>query len=286
MRPPRCRCARRCPSRRPSRSRRARRSTPSAAGTGIIRPQPLWSPTKIRLSARRARSCGRASSAAPIRATAGRCRPRPASAARGAIGRPTVETSQRAGVGQLRRRRPPAVRAGRARAAHRVRPRGVVRGEAAQLGRPGREAGVGHPERLEDPLAQHLGQRRARDPLDQHAGHRRAGVVAPARSPGWSSSGRLAEPGDPLVGGEIRGGHGGPSVLRPSSCLGPLDRVGAGDHDRAEAEVEGQHVLDGDGPLGRDRVVELGVQGRSTRARPARAATVRRGRRAPSPRPR
>ncbi len=49
----------------------------------------------------------------------------------------------------------------------------------------------------------------------------------------------------------------GPSVRETELDLGVLNRIGAGRrHDVAEAQAEGQQVLDGDGPLGRHRVVE------------------------------
>src|ERR1700722_14248181 len=55
-----------------------------------------------------------------------------------------------------------------------------------------------------------------------------APVLYRQTSPGWSSSGRLPSPAIHWSGGGGVGGHGGPSVLRPSSASAPMAGRGAG----------------------------------------------------------
>jgi hypothetical protein len=61
-------------------------------------------------------------------------------------------------------------------------PRHSRRERGAHLGGGHGEPGVRHAERLEHPLAEHLGERRPRDPLDQDARDCGPGVVSPCLS--------------------------------------------------------------------------------------------------------
>ena len=69
-----------------------------------------------------------------------------------------------------------------------------------------------------------------------------APVLYRQRSPGWSSSGRLPSPAIHSSGVSDGGGHGGPSVLRPSSAS-PHHWQGLRREDAPEPEPERQHVL-------------------------------------------
>ena len=118
------------------------------------------------------------------------------------------------------------------------------------------EPGVGHAERPQHALGQHLRQRLPGDPGHQHAEHIGAGVVQPLVS-GLVGQRQAAEPLHPLVRLDRRAGG---TWCQAGLLQRSLDRVLARRrHDRAQAPHERQQVAHGDRPVRRDRVVQRRV---------------------------
>ncbi len=117
------------------------------------------------------------------------------------------------------------------------------------------EAGILHPQRLEEALAQERLERLSRGALDQHAQHVGAGVVHPSLAR-LMHQGQRAEAADPRVGCGLglRPGRAHPDPLLAHRLL-DRERVGRR-HDDAEAQPEGQQIAQGDRPARGHRVVD------------------------------
>ena len=166
-----------------------------------------------------------------------------------------------AAVGEPQRRRPPAV----VWIVDHRQPAAVVVGcvERHQprlaVGRD-RERRGGHAERVEDPASQHRLEGRALGACEQHAEHLPTRVVHPGRA-GLVYQGQRAERSDPTVVVVVDGGpRRRADAAQAERRLRPLDRKRPRRcHHRSEAHPVGQHVTDGDRPLRRHGVVELGI---------------------------
>jgi len=117
----------------------------------------------------------------------------------------------------------------------------------------GDEGGVGHPQRVEQPVAEELVEGTPAGSGEDDPEHRVGQVVPPDRA-GLLQQRELCEPLDPGVGAERNGGVGGTDA---QPCLrGGAHRHTVGLEDEAEAEAHRQQVLHGDRALGGHRVLK------------------------------
>jgi hypothetical protein len=115
--------------------------------------------------------------------------------------------------------------------------------------RPGDEARVRHPQRLEQPASHHLAERRVVDSCQQQS-EQVGRVAVMERRPRLADQWKGCEPGDPVVGRDVAVDVGAERV-RVGASQRPTREVGVG-----EAGAVGQQILERDRPKGRIGRVE------------------------------